>query len=153
MATQQTTIFNNNLVSNVENFSQEFFEGLGFYLINPNTNNEYQVDIFLQVKLSNTITRQIRLERLNISDTQKITLLPQQIVNLGLPMQLLILPSSNFFLEIILLKSSCTLCSLENKLNNIDKTLIKILNDLNLVTPPTTPPTSITPEQGFFFIN
>ena len=119
MAIQQTTIFSNNLASATESLSAQFTNAIGFYLITPASSFEYQIDIFLQVQVSNSTTRMVRLEPSNVSTTERITLLPQSIVELGLPMRLSILPSEGFFLEVILLQSDCSLCSLDAKVDDL----------------------------------
>ena len=119
MATLQTPIFNNSLSPGTENLTDLFDSGFGFYLIAPASAVEYQIDIFLQVRVSNTLWRSVRLDPLNVSTTQRITLLPQQIIELGLPMRLAILPSQAFLLEVILLQSDCGLCFLEEKVDEI----------------------------------
>ena len=94
-------------------------KGLGFYLIAPASEFDYQIDIFLQVELSSTVTRMVRLDPMNVSNTQRITLIPPQIVNLGLPMRLSILPSDGFFLEVILLQPDSTTNDLLDSLEAI----------------------------------
>ena len=174
MATQQITIFNDNLTSNSENLSSVFTSGFGFYLIAPAASFEYQIDIYLQVQVSNTLWRQVRLDPYNVSTTQRITLIPQQIVELGLPMRLAIVPSSEFLLEVILLQSDCGLCTLDSgltglvnsvveivaRLNGVDSTLLLILDALDITAPPPDPdPPAIpvasapaTAENFFIFI-
>ena len=106
MATNQTTIFNDFLDPKTDNLSAEFSSGIGFYLIAPAAAVEYQIEIFLQVQLAPNVVRQVRLEPSNISTTERITLLPSQITDLGLPMRLAIVPSQGFLLEVILLSTS-----------------------------------------------
>lgn len=163
MATQQITILSDNLASASENLSAQFTDAIGFYLIAPASSFEYQIDIFLQVELSNTITRMVRLEPSNVSNTERITLLPQQIVDLGLPMRLSILPSEGFFLEVILLQSDCSLCSLNSKVDalstkiddlidansNLTAIVNLIFDALGIPTPPALPALI---EQTFFFL-
>ncbi|MEM6613291.1 MAG: hypothetical protein AAF652_13745 [Cyanobacteria bacterium P01_C01_bin.72] len=126
MATQQTTIFNQSLNPGSENLSTVFTSGLGFYLIAPASDFEYQIDIYLQVQLSNTLWRQVRLDPFNVSTTQRITLFPQQILELGLPMRLALAPSQSFLLEVILLQNDCQLCTINSKLNEIQEQLNRI---------------------------
>ncbi|MEM6612296.1 MAG: hypothetical protein AAF652_08585 [Cyanobacteria bacterium P01_C01_bin.72] len=118
MATQQTTIYNSDLIPNQENLSTELDHGLGFYLLSS-TSEQTRVEVFLQLQITNTSYRQIRLDHNNISSTQRLTLIPQPIVELGLPMRLAIVPSAAFRLQIILLQSDCGLCQLNTKIDAI----------------------------------
>lgn len=127
--TLQTTIFRDDLASNAENFTDWFEQGLGFYLIAPASEFDYQIDIFLQVELSSTVTRMVRLEPMNVSNTQRITLIPPQIINLGLPMRLSILPSDGFFLEVILLQPDYNLDDSDDLLQFLIDNLLPLLID------------------------
>lgn len=104
MPTTETTIFSNTLDPTVENYSDTFLGAIGFYLIAPSLTSEVEIDIFLQVNFSPTIIRLVKLEPLNISNTERLTLIPAELRELSVPMRLLILPSQAFFLEIILVK-------------------------------------------------
>ena len=107
MAAQTISIFNSVTNPNVENKSIVFTSGIGFYLIAPTATDEYEIDIFLQVQLTPTMTRMVRLEPLNVSNTERLTVIPQQLRDLGLPMYLAIFPSEAFNLEILLLQPEC----------------------------------------------
>lgn len=141
MATQQTIIFNGALTAATENLSAQFESAIGFYLIAPGSTVEYQIDIYLQVELSNTITRMVRLEPSNISTTERITLLPPQLSELGLPMRLTIVPSEAFNLEVILLTADCGLCAIQTAMEsngnseNIEVLLNLILTYLGIPLP------------------
>lgn len=151
MATQQVTIYNGLLNSNQENLTDTFINGVGFYLIIDNNVNQIEVDIFLQVELSNTVTRQIRLQPFNLSNTQRITLLPSEIAELNLPLKLSILPSDSFNLEVILLQTDCRICSLKLELDSIQLKLDEIKSALKILPENPNNPTPV--EQTFFFIN
>jgi hypothetical protein len=130
MAVQQVSIFNQITVPGVENQSATFTNGLAFYLIAPFTAVEYEIDIFLQIRLSPTITRMVRLEPMNISNTERLTLIPNQLRDLGLPMYLAIFPSEVFSLEVILLQDECSLSSICADLQLI-KTKLEILEQID----------------------
>ena len=119
MTTQQIIIFNDSVSSAGINLSAEFTSGMGFYLIAPGSSYEYEINIFLQLSISNTEKRLIRLEPHNISNTERLTLLPTQIVDLGLPMQLLIVPSTDFAMQIILVQSDCSLCQIQSDISTL----------------------------------
>ena len=151
MVTNQTTIYNGNLTANQENLTATFTNGIGFYLIAPNNINDLEIDIFLQIDLSNTVTRQIRLQPFNVSNTQRVTLLPTEITELNLPLRLAILPSNNFNLQIILLQTDCRICNIKSELDLIKATLNQILANQGVQPENNNSPTP--QQQQFFFIN
>jgi hypothetical protein len=130
MATAQTSIFNGALSGAAINLSSQFDNAIGFYLIAPGASVEYQIDIFLQVQLTNTTTRMVRLDPSNVSNTERITLLPASIVELGLPMRLAIVPSESFNLEVILLQSDCGVCQLNQRIEALEQTVADLENEL-----------------------
>ena len=178
MTAQTISIFNSVTLPNVENKSLTFTNGIGFYLIAPTASVEYEIDIFLQVQLTPTVTRMVRLEPLNISNTERLTVIPQQLRDLGLPMYLAIFPSEAFNLEVLLLQPECILCDeleavsqkvddladlveeLATDNSNLETILQLILAALGItppVVPPVTPPTlppivGSVSEQTFFFL-
>jgi hypothetical protein len=105
MATQETTIYNSTLNPTIANLSDEFTRGIGFYLTALNLTDEVEIDIFLQLYLTPTKIRAINLESLNVSTTERLTLLPPQLRDIDIPMRLLILPSETFNLNITLLQT------------------------------------------------
>jgi hypothetical protein len=106
MPTTQTTILSSTLNPSIENYSDTFSEGIGFYLIAPTLISEVEIDIFLQIQFSPTTIRLVRLEPLNVSNTERFTLIPAELREINVPMRLLILPNQAFLLEIILVKVS-----------------------------------------------
>lgn len=170
MSVQTVSIFNGTVDPSVENSSSIFTSGIGFYLIAPTAGVEYEVDIFLQVQLTSTVTRMVRLDPLNISTTERLTVIPQQLRDLGLPMYLAIFPSEAFNLEVLLLQPLCQLSgictrldAMDQKLDDLAASMGGLANDngqleiiLNLiltalgVAPPALPPTIA--QQQFFFL-
>lgn len=163
MSIQTVSIFNQTLNPNVENQSSSFTGGIGFYLIAPLATVEYEIDIFLQVQLSNSITRMVRLEPLNLSTTERLTVIPIQLRDLGLPMYLAIYPSEAFQLEVLLLQDNCSLnqicqdlTEIQEDVTDISATFDFINIALNLVTnflgipQPVLPPTVAQTE--FFLL-
>ena len=118
MATQQITIFD--AVSNPEqeNLSSEFTNGLGFYLTS-NYQEQIKVEVFLQVQITNTDYRLVRLPNKNVSSTERITELPAAITELGLPMRLSIVPSQSVDLKAVLIQSDCSRCSLKDDVKQL----------------------------------
>lgn len=135
MASKSVSIFNQTTVSDAENRSIEFTSGLGFYLIAPTIADEIEIDIFLQVQLSPSIVRQVRLEPMNLSNTERLTLIPSQLANLGLPMYLAIFPSEAIDLEIILLQPISPLEEITELLDKLNQLLEIILNFFNIPLP------------------
>jgi len=105
MPTQETTIYNSTVNPTTSNLSDQFTRGIGFYLTALNLTDEVEIDIFLQLYLTPTKIRAISLEPLNVSTTERLTLLPPQLRDIDIPMRLLILPSESFNLNITLLQT------------------------------------------------
>ncbi len=170
MTAQTISIFNSLTLPNIENKSIVFERGIGFYLIVPTATVEYEIDIFLQVQLTPTVTRMVRLEPLNISNTERLTLIPQQLRDLGLPMYLAIFPSEAFNLEILLLKHECDFCEeleavsqkideltaqleeLTNNNGNLETILQLILNALGIPVPVTPTSMNTTDFEPLFIL-
>ncbi len=152
---QTISIFNSVTNPNVENRSIAFTSGIGFYLVSTST-VEYEIDIFLQVQLTPTVTRMVRLEPLNISNTERLTVIPQQLRNLGLPMYLAIFPSEAFNLEILLLQDECDFCEeLKTVSQKVDELIVSnqlILNALNIPIPVTPASMEATDFDPLFIV-
>lgn len=121
MSVTTISIFNGTTTPNSENNSANFTAGIGFYLIAPTSTDEIEIDIYLQVELTVNVTRMVRLEPLNISNTERLTVIPPQLRDLGLPMYLAIFPSEAINLEILLLQPVCTEAIICNQLTQINQ--------------------------------
>lgn len=145
------SVFNQVTNANSEDVSTTFTSGVGFYLISPTITDEIEIDIFLQVRVTATVTRMVRLEPLNLSTTERITVIPQQLRSLGLPMYLSIFSSEAVLLEVLLLQPTHSLAtigteltivnqkldSLTAKVDSIDASVDLVLADLGIPAPVT----------------
>lgn len=155
------TVFSSNLDPTTENLTARFTNATGFYILAPFLNAELEIDVFLQVYFPTTLGEQVRnlplgkIEEqailLNVTDTQSLVTIPSEYLDSGLEMALLFLASSTTFLQVVVISPECTLCSINNRLNNIESTLQQILTAVN---EPSTPVVvaGTAPQQQFFFI-
>ena len=138
-------VFSDVLDPATANLSVEFSNATAFLIEAPGLTAELEIDVYLQIYLTGIngqLVRNIPLGKveeqailLNITDTDTATAIPSEYLNSGLEMKLLFLASEATFLYAYIIKPDCTLCSIDNRLNDLETKLDLVLAALNVPQP------------------
>lgn len=167
------TVFNGALNPTTGSLTARFVNATAFYVNAPLLSDELELDVFLQVYFPATDGERVRnlalgklkdgQIKLNEVDTETVVPIPNEFLDSGLEMALFFLASESYSLEVYVLVQDCTLCELENKIDDLDNKLSSltsrveeitaivnlILNAVSIPAPPALP--GLT-EQAFFLL-
>lgn len=115
------------------NLSERFKDAIGFFISAPLLDTEVEIDVFLQIYLSIEQIRNIPLGKiteqavlLNLTDTESVSIIPEEFQDTDLEMALLFLPSESFTLQAFIITKDVTLNSLSEQLIEINRRLNEI---------------------------
>jgi hypothetical protein len=101
-----TPVFNSTLDPTQPNLSSRFRDAVAFFIAAPLLSDEVEIDVFLQLYLPFNQVRNIPLGKiseqavlLNLTDTESISVIPEEFMDTDLEMALLFLPSQAFTLQ------------------------------------------------------
>jgi len=140
-------VFSQNLDPSGINLSSRFTGAIAFLIEAPLISSELEIDVFLQIYIDGVvgkIVRNIPLAKiseqailLNLTDTEIIQTIPAEFVNTGYEMALLFVPNSGetTFLYASVIQPDCSLCELDNRLNELSAKLDLITSASNMMSP------------------
>lgn len=124
MPNETLEIFNGTAQSSQINLSNGFNKANYIYLVFENAAIDLEIDISLQIYLTPTIQRAIRLENDNILNTVSITLIPSELVQSPFNMQLAIIVNQNVNISVFAVRTECCgekdLDRIKSQLNRIE---------------------------------
>lgn len=107
MPNELINIFNGTALANQITLSNGFNRANYIYLVYENPAIEVEVDISLQIFLTPTVQRAIRLENDNILNSVSITLIPSELVQSPYNMQLAIITNQNININVFAVRTVC----------------------------------------------
>ncbi len=140
-------VFNNNLDSSAINLSTRFTGATGFIIEAPSIPDELEIDCYLQIYVQGIlgeIVRNVPLGRieeqsilLNLADTEICSIIPAELLETGLEMALLFVPSAaeTAFIYASVIKPDCSICALDARLDVIESKIDLIDAKLNILIP------------------
>ena len=138
------TIFNSNLNPTTGNLTARFTNATAFYVNAPLLADELELDVFLQVYFPTVAGERVRnlplgklkdgQIKLNEVDTETVVPIPNEFLDSGLEMALFFLASESYSLEVYVSCQDCTLCELEDKINDLDSKLNILTNRVEDLT-------------------
>lgn len=131
-----TQIFNSVITTTQPNLSSRFRDAIAFFIIVPDLSVEVEIDVFLQIYLPFNQVRNIPLGKineqavlLNLTDTESLSVIPEELMDTDLEMSLLFLPSQAFTLEAWIITKQVTLLQLQQGLNEIKQDLDQVVQN------------------------
>ncbi len=110
------------------NLSERFKDAIGFFISAPLIDIEIEIDVFLQIYLLDEKIRNIPLGKvteqavlLNLTDTESVSIIPEEFQDTNLEMSLLFLPSQSFTLEAFVLTKEITLTNLSQQITDLQE--------------------------------
>ena len=151
-----TTVFSDNLDPDNGSLTARFSNATAFYIDAPLLNVELEIDVYLQVYLPTATGERLRnlalgkLKdgniKLNEIDTETVVPIPSEFIDSGLEMAFYFTPSESIFLEVYVLEKQCTICTIDQKIDNliaannqINSVLDLVLDTLNTLVLPQVP--------------
>ncbi len=140
-------VFADNLDSAVVNLSTRFTGATGFIIEAPSIPEELEIDCYLQIYIQGIlgeIVRNVPLGRieeqsvlLNLADTEICSIIPAELLETGLEMALLFVPSiaETAFIYATVIQPDCSLCALNARLDVIESKIDLIDAKLNILIP------------------
>lgn len=129
-----TQVFNGSTIPTQPNLSSRFKDAIAFFIVAPDLSVEVEIDVFLQIYLPFNQVRNIPLGKiteqavlLNLTDTESVSVIPEQFQDTDFEMSLLFLPSQAFTLEAWVITKQVTLSALQQQ-------LVEIAQNLELVS-------------------
>lgn len=108
MAEPTTTRIYNGLLSTAQaNVSDTFRDATFLYLVAPDITEQFEIDCFLNIGVSIFNKRLIRLENLNVMNTELCTPIPLEYRFSGMDMNLVMYPSEGINLEAYAVSTGC----------------------------------------------
>lgn len=131
-----TQVFNSTTNPTQPNLSSRFTDAIAFFIIAPDLTVEVEIDVFLQIYLPFNQVRNIPLGKiseqtvlLNLTDTETLSVIPEELIDTDLEMSLLFLPSQAFALEAWIVTKQVTLLALQQQLVDIESDLNQIIQN------------------------
>ena len=135
-----TRVFRGRTDPTQPNLSARFTDATAFYIAAPFVDIEVEIDVFLQVYLPLGAVRNIPLGKiseqavlLNLTDTESVSLIPQEFLDANLEMALLFLPSQEFILEAFVISKDVNLTDIQTQLTEISQQIgeLETINNQN----------------------
>ena len=124
----------------IPNLSERFKDAIGFFIAAPLLDTEVEIDVFLQIYLPNEKIRNIPLGKiteqavlLNLTDTESVSIIPEEFQDTDLEMALLFLPSDSFTLEVFAITKDVTLSSINQQLEELKNKLDNGINGIDVI--------------------
>lgn len=124
MPNETIQIFNGTAQSNQINLSDGFIKANYLYLVNNTPEIDLELDISLQIYLTPTITRAVRLENDNILNSVSISLIPHELFLSPFNMRVALITQQDINISITAVRNECCgekeLEDVKNQLNRIE---------------------------------
>lgn len=137
----QQIVFQGNLVPDQPNLSNRFSNAVAFFISAPLISAELEIDCYLQVYIpavTGEVVRVINLGKiveqavyLNLADTETLSIIPSELLDTGLEMALLFLPSDETFIQAAVITQDCSVCE-ELAIMRQELAIVRQQNDLIL---------------------
>ena len=140
-------VFADNLDASKVNLSTRFTGATAFIIEAPLLSTELEIDCYLQIYVQGIlgeIVRNVPLGRieeqsvlLNLADTEICSIIPAELLETGLEMALLFVPSiaETAFIYATVIKPDCSLCALDARLDVIESKIDLIDAKLRILIP------------------
>ncbi len=133
-------LYSDNLDPDSGSLTARFSGATGFYIDAPTLGAELEIDVFLQVYLvdgEGETPRNLALGKLkdgeiklNETDTETVTPIPDEFLDTGMEMALFFLPSEVVALDVWLVVPDCNLCTIDTGLSALSTTINNRFDDI-----------------------
>lgn len=120
-------IYNGNLDSQAINRTNSLQGAIGFFVIFPDSTDELEIDFYLQVEVTNSENRLLKLNETYTVNTLSLYTIPMELQGTGLNIYGAIISTFSISIEVWAIYSNSTLEDIKDKLEEID---LKLQTDL-----------------------